>query len=124
MFQIKKLDDSSWTTLPEPAKEGITITDEPIWAGNTGRNCNGKMIGDIVAWKTTVNVKWASLSFANAKTIRDKIVGAGPFFKIKYYDFSTSTLTEKTVYCSNIPRLMYSLAKPKFLGVEVTFIEQ
>ena len=124
MFQIKKLDDNSWTTLPEPMKEGISITDEPIWAANTGRNVNGKMIGDIVNWKTTVHVKWPALSFSDAKTIRDKITAAGPFFKIKYYDFSSSTATEKTVYCSNVPRTMYSLTKKYHLGVEVTFIEQ
>lgn len=124
MFQIKKLDASEWTTLPEPMKEGVTITDEPIWNSNTGRNVNGKMIGSITAWKTTVQVKWPALSFSQAKTIRDAIVGAGSFFNIRYYDFSTNTAVEKTVYCSNVPRTMYSLTKRFHLGVEATFIEQ
>ena len=124
MFEVKSLDSESWTTLPEPKKEGITITDEPIWTAETGRNVNGKMIGNIVAWKTTVHVTWPALSFSEAKTIRDALVNAGPFFKIRYYDFSTNSPVEKTVYVGNLPRTMYSLAKRHFLGVEATFIEQ
>ena len=127
MFQMQKLTDgNTWTTLPEPKKEGITITDEPIWAANTGRGSDGTMVGDIVAWKTTVQVEWPALSFANSKIIADALTGAGAFFKIKYNDFSSSTPVTKTVYCSNVPRTIYSLvtAAQYHTGVTVTFIEQ
>ena len=126
MFQMKKLTDNSWTSLPEPKKEGITITDEPIGAANTGRGSDGKMVGDIVAWKTTVQVEWPALSFTNTQTIITALKGAGPFFKIKYYDTNASSAVEKTVYCGNIPRTIYSLAQAAryHIGVTVTFIEQ
>lgn len=114
------------TTVAEPKKEGITITDEPIWASNTGRNTKGTMIGDIVAWKTTVQVEWPVLSFSQSQAIANAIRNAGPFFDIKYNDFSSGSVVTKRVYCGNIPRTIYSLANAAryHIGVAVTFIEQ
>ena len=68
-----------------PKHSGVVITEEPIWASNTGRSSTGKMIGDIIAWKTTIAVSWPPLDFDAAKEIRDAIMNAGSFFKIKYY---------------------------------------
>ena len=116
--------------MPEPKREGITITDEPIWAGNTGRGSDGLMVGDIVTWKTTVQVEWPALSFSDSQTITNALKNAGAFFMIRYNDFnatqSASALTTKTVYCSNIPKTIYSLAQAMqyHTGVTVTFIEQ
>lgn len=130
MFKIK--DGNSWTELPEPARGGISVTDEPIWAANTGRNTKGKMIGDIVAWKTTIEVTWPPLTYAQARSIRNAIRGAGEFFKIKYSDIEWGADAtpgeddEKTVYAANIPRTLYSLS-PKYRrydGITIQFIEQ
>lgn len=120
MFKINGI------TVSEPKKEGVTITDEPIWASNTGRNVHGKMIGDIVAWKTTVAVQWPPLSFSESQKIVNALKGAGPFFTITYNDFSSGSTVTKTVYCSNIPRTIYSLVQgvQYHQGVTVTFIEQ
>lgn len=109
-----------------PKQGGVVITDEPIWASNTGRSSTGKMIGDIVAWKTTIAVTWPPLSFADAKKIRDAIKTADAFFNIKYYDFSSATMTEKTVYAGNVPRTLYSLAAGyrRHTDVTITFVEQ
>ena len=114
------------TTVAEPKKEGVTITDEPIWASNTGRGSDGTMIGDIVAWKTTVQVEWPVLSFSQSQTIVNALKNAGAFFSIQYNDFSASSTVTKTVYCSNVPRTLYSLAQAAryHTGVTVTFIEQ
>lgn len=113
-------------TVATPKQGGVVITDEPVWASNTGRSSTGKMIGDVVAWKTTIAVTWPPLSFANAKKIRDAIKNAGTFFTIKYYDFSASAMVEKTVYAGNIPRTLYSLAAgyQKHTDITVTFVEQ
>lgn len=135
IFGVKKTSVSTWTWLPTPAKNGVTITDEPIWASNTGRGSDGTMIGDIVAWKTTVEVAWPVLSFSDAATIVNTITGLGAFFDIRYYDTSASTMVTKTVYCSNIPRVLYSLAETlsgstvqkdfkRYSGITITFIEQ
>lgn len=113
-------------TVATPKQGGITVTDEPIWASNTGRSSTGKMIGDIVAWKTTVAVSWPPLSFNDAKRIRDAVQNAGPFFNIQYYDFSASQMVSKTVYAGNMPRTLYSLADKyqRYKDITITFIEQ
>ena len=113
-------------TVATPKQGGVVITEEPIWASNTGRSSTGKMIGDIVAWKTTIAVSWPPLSFSAAKEIIDAIMDAGAFFKIKYYDLSTKSMKEKTVYASNIPRTLYSLADghQKYTDITITFVEQ
>lgn len=124
-FQIQV--GSTWTTLPEPAKEGITITREPVWGTNTGRSASGKMTGDIVTRKTTIAVTWPPLSAAETKTIIDAIEGAGAFFGIRFDNDTGSGLQTYTVYASNLPRTIYSLAQGltfRHTGVTVTFIEQ
>lgn len=113
-------------TVHEPAKEGVAITDEPIWASNTGRAASGLMTGDFIGWKTTVEVTWPPLKYADALLIRDTIKNAGPFFTVEYNDGSSSTSVSKTVYASNVPRSLYSLVPGHqwYSGVTVTFIEQ
>lgn len=109
-----------------PKINGITVTDEPIWASNTGRSSTGKMIGDIVAWKTTVAVSWPPLSFDDAKKIRDAVKNAGPFFVIEYYDFDDKKMVSKTVYADHIPRTLYSLVEKsqKYKDITINFTEQ
>lgn len=113
-------------TVATPKHGGVVITDEPIWASNTGRSSTGKMIGDIVAWKTTIAVTWPPLSFADTEKIRNAIMNADPFFEIQYYDLSSNSMQKKTVYAGNIPRTMYSLAEgyQKHTDVTITFVEQ
>ena len=120
MFKINNVQ------VAEPARGGVQITDEPIWASNTGRGSDGKMIGDIVAWKTTIAVTWNPLTFAQSQLIRDTIMQAGAFFTIVYNDFSSTTTVSKTVYCGNIPRVLESLASAyqRHSGVQINFIEQ
>lgn len=115
------------TAVATPAVGGIQISDEPIWSSNTGRTSTGKMAGDIIGWKTTIEVSWPPLSFDQAHTIRDAIKNAGEFFDIYYPNWTTgNTLVSKTVYASNIPRQLYSLTDKnrKYFGITVTFVEQ
>ncbi len=129
-------------TVAEPRKEGVTITDEPIWAPNTGRGADGKMVGDIVCWKRTIQVEWNPLTFNEAQTIRQAISNAPAFFTLVFSDVEPTSekyqganetpaqaaakTVSATVYCSNIPRTIYSLstAHQRHTGVTVTFIEQ
>ena len=99
------------------------------------------MIGDIVAWKTTIEVSWPPLTYAHAKTLRDAIRNAGEFFTITYKDIAsgntvTNMTTTKTVYAGNVPRVLRSIASvpstqpgeaaslQRYDGITVTFIEQ
>lgn len=116
------------TLVHEPKQGGVMITDEPVWSSETGRAQDGTMTGKIQAWKTTIAITWPPLSFADAKKIVDAIKGAGSFFTLKYNDVYAGGGTEqqKTVYASNVPRALYSLAAGKKLATDitVTFVEQ
>ena len=120
------------TSVAEPKLGGIIVTDEPIWSSNTGRSSTGKMIGDIIAWKTTIEVSWPPLTYAQAKAIRDAIKSGGEFFDIQYKDVSAGIndgslkTEEKNVYAANIPRTLYSLSTkyPRYDGITVQFIER
>lgn len=113
-------------TVKDPKLGGISVTDEPIWSSNTGRAADGTMVGDIVARKTTVEVGWGPLTFAQAKQIRDAIISGGEFFSITYPDPAVAANVTKTVYCGNIPRLLYSLSNtyPRYQDVTIQFIER
>ena len=131
MSKISDVFKIGGTNMPEPKYGGIVVTDEPIWAANTGRSSTGKMIGDIVAWKTTIEVSWPPLTYAHAKTLRDAIRNAGEFFTITYKDVASGNTvsgmtTTKTVYAGNVPRILRSLASDiqRYDGITVTFIEQ
>ena len=115
------------TTVAEPAKEGVEITDEPMWSENTGRNVNsGQMIGDIVAWKKTVQVTWPPLTFAQTNAIINEIKSAGAFFSLTYNDGSATEGTTITVYSGSPQRTIASIAAAfrRQIGVTVTFIER
>jgi hypothetical protein len=116
------------TTVAEPAKEGITVTEEPVWAPNTGRDVNGTMTGDLVAWKRTVAVTWPPLSFTETGNILRAIKNAGPFFSISFSGDTSDVAAAITirVYASSIPRTIYSLVEgyKRHQGVTITFIEQ
>lgn len=112
--------------VAEPAKEGITITEEPVWAPNTGRTVSGYMTGDIVAWKRTVAVTWPPLSFEETKAIVNAIKNAGSFFVISWTSDNGGTASMMSCYTSSIPRTIYSLAEgfKRHTGVTITFIER
>lgn len=115
------------TTVKDPAIGGVSVTDEAIWSSNTGRSSTGKMIGDIVATKATIEIAWPPLSYAEMKAIRDAILAGGEFFSITYPDPGTgSANATKTVYCANIPRLLYSTSNkyPRYQDVKIQFIER
>ena len=122
--------------IREPSIGGISVTDEPIYASNTGRDANnGEMIGDFKCWKTTIEVTWPPLTYAEVKYIVDAIKagvsdGKG-YFKIKYTDIAGGTTlsapnVEKTVYCANLPRLLYSTSVKykRYSEVKIQFIEK
>lgn len=81
-------------TMPTPKQEGVTITDEKVWSANTGRTASGKMVGDIVAIKTTVKIDWARLSGAEAARIRKAVSNRDkPFQTLKFTDLDGNTTT-------------------------------
>lgn len=65
--------------LPAPVK--LSTADEIIWSSNTGRSTDsGKMIGDVLANKLTLDIEWGILTEAEMKKISTNLKsGFHPF---------------------------------------------
>lgn len=76
--------------LPSPVK--IVTGDEIIWSANTGRSTkSGKMIGDVIAQKISLDVEWGVLTAAELKKIADNLKTG--FYPITFYYYGQ----EKTI---------------------------
>lgn len=69
-------------TLPSPVQ--ITVNDEIIWSDHTGRAASGEMIGDIVAEKKNVSIKWGVLTESELTLIKQVMIAG--FFPISFRD--------------------------------------
>ena len=78
----KKILWSGNTVLPAP--KSISINDQIIWSANTGRSASGNMIGDVIAEKKDIAIKWGVLTETELAAIK-KIMVAG-FFPISFHD--------------------------------------
>lgn len=54
--------------LPAPAT--ISVGDEILWSSNTGRSSTGKMIGDVIAEKETLSIKWQYVTASQKNVIK------------------------------------------------------
>lgn len=124
-WQVKN-SSGVWVDMPTPAHGGMAIADEPIWSSNTGRGATGLMSGDIVAWKKTLDLEFPPLTFAQSQLIRNTLRNAGEFFQVRFRDFDDSSWTTATMYTSNLPRTLYSLASgvQYHTGVKIQLVEQ
>lgn len=41
-----------------PAPVSMSVADEIIWSSDTGRTLTGTMVGDVVAEKKNLSIKW------------------------------------------------------------------
>lgn len=87
MAQILK---AGSTILPAPVQ--ITSSEEVIWSARTGRSAaSGKMIGDVIANKKTVDIQWGVLTEAEVRQIQDALVSG--FFQFSLYDCGEVTIS-------------------------------
>lgn len=99
--------------MPDPALEGVTVSREKIWSSNTGRVASGKMVGVVVAVKTTLKIKWPVLTPAQVEIIESAVSSkSNPFVPVKYTDATGSTVT-KTMYFGTPSYTVYSWADGK-----------
>lgn len=112
--------------MPTPALEGLIISKEKVWSANTGRTAAGKMVGTVVAVKTTVKIKWPPLTPAQVAVIEAAVSdGSDPFVPVKFTDATGTTVT-KTMYFGTPTYTVYSWANGRqyLRDVSVTAIEQ
>lgn len=67
-----------------PAPVSLSVNNEIIWTSDTGRLLNGTMVGDVVAEKRTVSIKWGVLTDTEMKLIRSKL--AAGYFPFTFKD--------------------------------------
>lgn len=73
---------SGEVVLPPPVS--ITVGDEIIWSEDTGRTMAGKMVGDVVAEKKNLNIKWGFLQESELVLIKSRLIAG--FFPITFRD--------------------------------------
>lgn len=108
--------------MPEPALNGLTIKHEKIWSSNTKRASDGTMVGDIIARKMTLSIKWPILSAEEVAKI-DKAIYP-PFFSVYFKNPHTNNYETKKFYAGTPTYPVYSYALNKYTGVAVDLIEQ
>lgn len=69
-------------TLPAPVS--ISVNDEIIWSSDTGRTLSGLMVGDPVAEKKTVSIKWGVLTELELVLIKQVMIAG--FFPFSFHD--------------------------------------
>lgn len=99
------------TKMPDPAAEGVTVSSEKIWSSNAGRVASGKMVGTILAIKTTLKIRWPPLTPAQVAVIESKVTNKNrPFVPVQYTDPAGNTVT-KTMYFGTPQYTVYSWAE-------------
>lgn len=113
------------TAMPTPALNGVTISREKIWSSATGRSSSGKMLGTIIARKTTLKIKWPPLTMAQAAVIEAAVSNGPDFFPVRFTDAGGTTRT-LTMYAGTPTYTQYSWAggMQYVVDVEVDLIEQ
>lgn len=75
------------TVLPEPT--ALSSSDEIIWSSNMGRSAeSGKMLGDVIAEKKTLDITWQYITESELETIKGKLKSG--FFPITFRDDGVS----------------------------------
>lgn len=111
--------------LPSPKRDGVIISEERVWSSNTGRTASGKMVGNTVAVKSTIQINWNTLTAAEAAQIRSVVSDKSKSFRaLKYTDLNGETV-EKTVYFGTPSYTLRSTyGGGRVVNVSVTAIEQ
>ena len=100
-----------------PRVEGW-ISLRKIWSANTGRTAAGKMVGTVVAVKTTIKIKWPPLTPDQVAVIESAVSdGDNPFVPVKFTDATGVTVT-KTMYFGKAH--LYGLFLGQWAAVFVT----
>lgn len=67
-----------------PAPVSMSVNDELIWTPDTGRTLSGTMVGEIVASKKNIGIKWSFLTEEEMLLIKRNV--ASNFFPITFRD--------------------------------------
>lgn len=97
----------SGAALPSP--DELRVSNEIIWSSNTGRTASGLMVGDAIAEKQTLAIRWGVLTKAQLSTIKGKLVSG--FFPL------TLTIDGESVTVTNYRGVLTAEILGTFGGV-------
>lgn len=86
-------------TPPPVSEGGYSVTPNKIWSSNTGRSATGKMFGDIVTTKYTVQLQWSKMKSSVVSELSESL-SEKPFFKVTFINEKGEKLTRE-FYCSD-----------------------
>lgn len=67
-----------------PAPTSLSVSDEIIWTSDTGRTLSGYMVGDVVAEKKNLSIKWEYLTDTEVELIKSRLIAG--FFPFTFHD--------------------------------------
>ena len=67
-----------------PAPVSLSVSDEMIWTADTGRTLSGYMVGDVVAEKKNLSIKWGFLTEDELSLIKGTMLAG--FFPFTFRD--------------------------------------
>ena len=107
-----------------PPIKKLSITREPIWAKNTGRSANGTMVGDVVAYKTKLQITFVPLSDNQAAVLSAATRPA--FFNVEFHDPEDNKKKTLRMYAGSLPFEVYSYVEglPRYVGTAISLIEK
>ena len=104
--------------LPSPVS--ISTNDELIWTADTGRLMNGAMVGEVVAEKKTVSLKWGILTETEMLLIKNNMTGG--FFNFTFHDDGVDMTIEVyrgTMAKERLPDVGDGVVRYKTVSVDV-----
>lgn len=107
-----------------PRVKELTITREPIWSRNTGRGSDGTMLGDIVTYKTKLDITFTPLSDNEAAALAAATRPA--FFNVEYHDPEDNKNKTLKMYAGALPFPVYSYhdGLPRYVGIGISLVEK
>lgn len=111
--------------IPVPDKEGFKRTKNKLWSSNTGRSAGGKMVGDIIAIKYTLEFSWSELT-ASDVALLESAVGTDAFFPVEFPEEGTGNKLEKMFYAADMTydTKQYVNGEEVYCNVALQVIEQ
>ena len=89
------------SSISVPDENGFKRTKNKIWSSNTGRSASGKMLGDIVAVKYTLDFAWSKLTAQEVKNL-ETAVGTAAFFPVVFPEEGTGKTLTKNFYAADM----------------------
>ncbi len=111
--------------IPVPDEDGFKRTKNKLWSSNTGRTASGKMVGDVVAIKYTLEFSWSELTSAEVHSL-ESAVGTDAFFPVKFPEEGTGNALTKNFYAADLTYNTKRVRKGKeiYSDISLQLIEQ